>query len=206
MLQPLEDLTHEMFWQQIGRWLVTDAPARVTGSTPRQVLADEQRVTLRAEVRDKVYLPVNDASVVARVLSPDGKGAEIELRPDPFTTGVYAGAWDAEKTGSYVAEIIAKRGEEELGTDIVNFRREDGTAENFGTEQNRELLEKLAAQTGGQYYQPDDASRLARDIAYSEAGITVREAKDLWNMPIVFFAILAFKALEWLLRRKWGVV
>jgi len=206
MLQPLEDLTHEMFWQQLGRWLVTDAPARVAGTTPRQVLADEQRVTLRAEVRDKVYLPVNDATVVARIMAPDGKGAEVELRPDPFTTGVYTGAWDAEKTGSYVAEIIAKRGDEELGTDIVNFRREDGTAENFGTEQNRELLEKLSGQTGGQYYQPADAGRLAKDISYSEAGITVREAKDLWNMPIVFLALLGLKAIEWMLRRQWGVV
>lgn len=61
-------------------------------------------------------------------------------------------------------------------------------------------------ETGGQYYKPDDAGRLAKDISYSEAGITVREAKDLWNMPIVFFSILALKALEWLLRRQWGVV
>ena len=206
MLQPLEDLSHENFWQQLCRWLVTDAPARVVGTTPRQVLSDEQRVQLRAEVRDKQFLPVNDAKVVARVMSPDGGGAEVELRPDPFTTGLYTGSWDAEKTGSYVAEIVAKRGTEDLGSDIVNFRREDGTAEHFATEQNRELLEKLSSQTGGLYYKPDDVGRLAKDISYSEAGITVREAKDLWNMPIVFLAILGLKALEWLLRRKWGVV
>ena len=206
MTQPLEDMTHEVFWQQLCRWLVTDTPQAVVGNTPRQVLSDEQRVQLRAEVRDKLFLPVNDARVVARVMGPDGAAAEVELRPDPFTTGLYTGAWDAEKTGSYVAEIVAKRGDEELGTDIVNFRREDGTAENFGTEQNRDLLEKLSAQTGGQYYRPDDAGRLAKEISYSEAGITVREAKDLWNMPIVFFLILGMKAIEWLLRRKWGVV
>ena len=206
MTQPLEDMTHEVFWQQLCRWLVTDSPQTVVASTPRQVLADEQRVQIRAEVRDKSYLPVNDARVVARVMSPDGKGAEVELRPDPFTTGLYTGAWDAEAPGSYVAEIIAKRGEEQLGTDIINFRREDGTAENFATEQNKDLLEKLAAQTGGQYYKPDDAGRLAKDISYSEAGITVREAKDLWNMPIVFLVLLCLKAVEWLLRRQWGVV
>lgn len=206
MLQPIEDLSHENFWQQLCRWLVTDSPARVVGSTPRQVLADEQRVQFRAEVRDKQFLPVNDARVVARVMSPDGGGAEVELRPDPFTTGLYTGAWDAEKTGSYVAEVIAKRGDEELGADIINFRREDGTAESFATEQNRDLLEKLSSQTGGIYYKPEDVGKLAKDISYSEAGITVREAKDLWNMPIVFLALLGLKAIEWLLRRQWGVV
>jgi len=55
-------------------------------------------------------------------------------------------------------------------------------AENFGTSQNRELLEKLAEQTGGRYYKPDQASKLASEISYSEAGITARETRDLWDM------------------------
>jgi hypothetical protein len=206
MLQPIEDLSHENFWQQLCRWLVTDTPRPLVASTPRQVLPDETKVSLRAEVRDKTYQPVSDGKVVARILAPDGGGQEIEMQPDPFTSGQYTATWDAPKTGSYVAEIAAKRGDEELGRDIVNFRREDGVAENFGTELNKELLEKLSAQTGGQYYKPEEAGRLAKDISYSEAGITVREAKDLWNMPVVFFAIFALKAIEWLLRRQWGVV
>ena len=39
-----------------------------------------------------------------------------------------------------------------------------------------------------------------------EAGITVRDAKELWNMPIVFLLLLLLPSTEWLLRRKWGVV
>ena len=41
MLQPLEDMTHEMFWRQLLRWLVSDTPTRVVASTPKQVLSDE---------------------------------------------------------------------------------------------------------------------------------------------------------------------
>ena len=175
-------------------------------STPKQVLTDETKVQIRAEVRDKTYLPVSDAKVQARVLLPDGSSELVEMRPEPMAAGQYTAMWDAEKPGAYVAEIVAKRGEEELGTDLFNFRREDGVAENFGSEQNRELLEKLSAQTGGVYYSRGDASKLAKDISYSEAGITVREAKDLWNLPIVFLMILLLRATEWVLRRKWGVV
>ena len=43
-----------------------------------------------------------------------------------------------------MAEIIAGREQEELGRDVLTFRREDGVAENFHTSQNRELLEKLS--------------------------------------------------------------
>ena len=79
------------------------------------------------------------------------------------------------------------------GSDVVTFRREDGVAENFHHEQNRELLQRLAEETGGHYYQPQDAGRLADSIAYSEAGITGRETKDLWDMPIVFFGAILLR-------------
>jgi hypothetical protein len=79
-------------------------------------------------------------------------------------------------------------------------------AEHFRAEQNRELLEKLSSQTGGRYYRPSEIARLGQEINYSEAGITVRETRDLWNMPIIFLAALLLRSGEWLLRRKWGVV
>ena len=85
-------------------------------------------------------------------------------------------------------------------------RREDGVAENFHTGQNRELLQKLSEQTGGRYFKPEEASKLSNEISYSEAGITARETRDLWDMPIVFLLALGIRASEWLLRRKWGVV
>ncbi len=206
MLQPIEDKTHEVFWAQLCRWLVTASPARVMASTPKQVLTDETKVQIRAEVRDKTFLPVSDAKVQARVMLPDGSAELVEMRPEPLSAGQYVAMWDAGKPGAYVAEIVAKRGTEELGTDLFNFRREDGIAENFASEQNRDLLEKLSSQTGGVYYTRANAAKLAQDVSYSEAGITVREAKDLWNLPIVFFMILSLRATEWMLRRKWGVV
>jgi hypothetical protein len=89
---------------------------------------------------------------------------------------------------------------------VLTFRREDGVAENFHTGQNKELLEKLSEQTGGRYYAATDASKLASEISYSEAGITSRETRDLWDMPIVFLMALGIRGSEWLLRRKWGVV
>ncbi len=49
-------------------------------------------------------------------------------------------------------------------------------------------------------------SHLSREIAFSEAGITGREIKELWDMPVVFLLVLALKSTEWLLRRRWGVV
>ena len=142
----------------------------------------------------------------AKILGPDGSSQIVAFRPDPLEQGVYSAEWDAGQSGSYVAEVSAKRGQQDLGRDVVTFRRENGTAENFHREQNRDLLEKLASQTGGRYYRPDEVNKLGNEITYSEAGITVRETKDLWDMPAVFFLALLLCSTEWLLRRKWGVV
>ncbi len=206
MQQPLEDKSHEMFWQQMLRWLVAGTQGRVLAGTPRQIVNDDSRVPLTAEIRDKTYLPASDARAEAKIMMPDGGTTMVELKPDPLNQGVYTADWAAEKPGSYLAEIVASREGEEPTRDVMMFRRQDGVAENFHTEQNREILEKLSAQTGGRYYKPSEIARLGDEINISEAGITVRETRDLWNMPIIFLAILVLRTGEWLLRRKWGVV
>jgi len=206
MLQPLADKSHEMFYQQLLRWLVSDTPRKVTTSTPKPLISDDSHVSLRAEVRDRTYLPASDAKAEAHILGPDGIAESIEMRPDPIESGVYTADWTTPKPGSYLVEVTASRGTEELGRDTMTFRREDGVAENFRIQQDRELLEKLSSETGGRYYTPQDAQKLGKDISYSEAGITVRETRDLWDMPIIFLVLLSLRAGEWLLRRKWGVI
>jgi uncharacterized membrane protein len=200
------DKTHATFWQQMFRYLVTDTPGQVTATTPKSVLSDDTHVPIRVEVRDKEYKPLNTAKVQARFLSPDGTSSTLELAPVPSEEGIYAGEWTAEKPGTYVAEILAGQEQEQVGTDVLNFRREDGVAENFHVGQNKELLQKLSDQTGGRYFTPDQASKLGSEISYSEAGITSRETRDLWDMPILFLLAIGIRAGEWLLRRRWGVV
>ncbi|RSL15537.1 putative membrane protein [Edaphobacter aggregans] len=206
MSQALGDPTHDMFWQQLLRWVAADSPGRVMASMPVQRLMDDGRVRLTATVRDKEYVPAPDARVVAHVIGPEGTSALVDMRPVPDNAGTFQAEWTAEKPGSYVTEVTAGRGADELGRDVLTFERTDGVAENFHTEQNRELLEKLSSQTGGRYWKADELGRLPREISYSEAGISVRDTKELWNMPIVFLLLLGLMSGQWMLRRKWGVI
>ncbi|MFB3828624.1 MAG: hypothetical protein ACE15B_17780 [Bryobacteraceae bacterium] len=206
MLEDHTSRAHETFWRQMLRYLAADTPGRLALSTPRAVLEDEAAVPLRAEVRSKDFRPLTDAAVEARITGPDGAAATVELRPLAGEPGVYGAEWSAPQPGSYVAEAVARRGAEEAGRDVIAFRREDGVAENFHMTRNRELLEHLAASTGGRYYAAPRAAQLAREIAYSEAGITSREIRDLWDMPAVFLLALMLRGAEWVLRRRWGAV
>ncbi len=58
MQQPVEDKAHEMFWQQLLRWLVADTRGRVTAAAPKPMLYDDGRVEIRAKVKDLTYLRI----------------------------------------------------------------------------------------------------------------------------------------------------
>jgi uncharacterized membrane protein len=217
MSEALGDPSHDIFWQQLLRWLVAESPGPVTASMPTRLLMDDGHVQLIAQVRDKQFQPSPDAHVTAHIVGPQSTDALIELTPSQDTPGQYTAEWTAEKPGPYLAEITAESNpatggtqpqaqSQVLGSDVVTFQRQDGVAENFHIEQNRRLLEQLSASTGGRYWKPSDIGDLPRDISYSEAGISVRNTKELWDMPIVLLLLLGLPIAEWLLRRKWGVV
>jgi uncharacterized membrane protein len=212
MSSPLGDTAHDLFWQQLLRWLASDTPGNVSASVPAQMLLDHGAVTLTADVRDQQYNPAPDAKVEAHILGPSGVSALVEMTPVPDNPGQFQAAWSAPKTGSYLTEVTAQRTDpatgkfKELGRDVLTFQRMDGVAENFHTEQNRDLLEHLATQTGGQYWKPADLNKLASGIPFSEAGVTMRETKDLWNLPLVFLVLVLLRFSEWWLRRRWGIV
>jgi len=209
MSEALGDPSHDLFWQQLLRWLVADSPGPVTAYISQRVLLDAGHVQLSAVVRDRQFQPTSDAHVTANIVGPAGANALIDLTPSRDTPGLYQAEWTAGTPGAYLAEVTAASAgaqPQELGSDVLTFQREDGIAENFHLEQNRTLLEQLSSQTGGRYWEPSDLKNLPRDIAYSEAGISVRTTNELWNMPVVFVLLLGLPIAEWLLRRKWGVV
>ena len=221
MGEPLGDPDHDHFWQQLLRWLVEDSPGQVVVSAPTRVLMDDGRMQISASVRDNQYMPAPNTTVAAHFMGPSGSSAVVDMLPVPGRPGEFHTDWNAEKPGSYLVEVTAERGaqsargtgkpagaagQDDLGRDVLAFQRTDGIAENFHTEQNRDLLEKLAAETGGRYWTARDFAKLPNEISYSDAGISVRETKDLWNMPVVFLWLLGLVCAEWFLRRKWGVV
>jgi uncharacterized membrane protein len=209
MSEALGDPSHHRFWQQLLRWLIAETPGPVVASMPERLLWDRGQARFTAQVRDQQFQQAANAHVTAHILGSEGVSALVDLRPSEETPGRYQTEWTAEKPGTYVVEVVAESAgarPQELGRDVLTFQRQDGVAENFHTGQDRHLLEQLASETGGRYWKSSDLQNLPRDISYSEAGISVRSTKELWDMPIVFLLLLGLPIGEWLLRRKWGVI
>ena len=50
-----------------------------------------------------------------------------------------------------------------------------------------------------------DAGKLAEDVLYTERGVTVRESRDLWDMPIVFLVLIGLLGADWGYGRRRGL-
>jgi len=160
---------------------------------------------LSAEVVDPAFVEVNDAQVIAQVTSPSGKTSEVPLEWTVSKDGEYKGQFVPDESGTYQVKTTAVRDGKELGTNVMHARASAGDAEYFDAAMRSTLLTRVAEDTGGHFFTPDNAASLPEAINYSGRGVTVVEERDLWDMPIILIAMLALIAAEWSYRRRRGL-
>jgi len=127
-------------------------------------------------------------------------GADAGRDARGSATQARAGMPEVEQRREQLPGAVA----EELGRAQFAVRREDGVIEHYRVQQNRPLLERLAAATGGSYFAVGDVGRLPEAVSFSEAGSVERQVLELWNIPLAFLLLLLLKAGEWLVRLYWG--
>lgn len=204
MQLPSEDQRHEIFWRQILRALVSATPSTISLTAGRNFYGDRDEITLRAQVQGGSFEPVPNAAVSLMVRRDFSAPSTIEMSPIPGEAGAYEATVQADETGLYQFEATADIGEQSLGTAQAAVRRANGVSEHFQIEQNRLLLDRISALSGGRYFTLNDVDQLPEAIQFSEAGILERELLDLWNMPFNFLLLMLLKAGEWMLRLYWG--
>jgi hypothetical protein len=97
------------------------------------------------------------------------------------------------------------RGDTELGSSTFHARASAGDSEYFDAAMRASLLQRIAEDTGGRFYNASNAASLPEAINYSGRGVTVVEERDLWDMPILLLLLVALLSVEWGFRRKLGL-
>jgi uncharacterized membrane protein len=200
------DQTHETFWRQMIRWMLEEVPDRLELTWSPEHPAPNQRVTLRVELADSGFAKVNDAGVLAQVSAPDGTVSPVPLDWILGQDGSYGGAFVPSSEGSYRIDLETVRGRDTLRLEPAALKVADRGADFVNAEMRAPLLKRIADETGGRFYTAATVARLADDVQYTESGVTVTDAKDLWDMPIVFLALLGLLGGEWAYRRRRGLV
>lgn len=206
MIPPLEDQSHETFWKQVLRWLIDGVPESVQVITEQEQVEPGESVRLVATVGDSTYIEVNDASVTASITSPSGLIEEVAVEWSVERDGEYVVEFRPSELGAYEVEVTAERDGMPLGSDLTYLHTAPSDEEHFGASRHTQTLRRIAEETGGQYYTPDNIETLPEDITITGAGVTLVEQMPLWDMPIIFLLMLTLMGAEWGFRRMRGLV
>lgn len=205
MEMPHKDDSHEVFWRQALRWLVGSAPDRVSLDLDRTVVPQAEPVTLSVEVNDKSFTKLNDATVAAQITWPGGKTTELPLRWTVKRDGIYESQFQPTENGTYRVQATATRLGEEVGKSERFFTVTESNREFFDAGQKKDLLQRLAAETGGSYYTLANAKQMPEDISYVERPNSVPQILSLWDLPIWFVLLSGLLIFEWAWRRREGL-
>ena len=206
---PVEDTTFAVFWRRLLRWVVDGVPDLVNVTTNQDRVEPGEAVKITADVYDPAYVEVNDSQAIATVTSPSGKKTEIPMEWTISRDGEYKASFVPDEQGVYDVKVDATRttgGQSKaLGSNEVHVRVSAGDAEYFDAAMRGSLLRRIADDTGGHFFTAADAAALPEAVTYTGRGVTVVEERDLWDMPIVLFALLGLLAAEWGFRRVRGL-
>ena len=109
------------------------------------------------------------------------------------------------KNGLHRVEIIARQKGADIGRAATSFFRSDKSREYNDARQNVELLKRIAAETGGKYFEGSKSGDVPEEVSYLEGKNSQKVSKDLWDMPFNLILLVGLAAGEWFLRKRSGL-
>ncbi|MHC4208456.1 MAG: hypothetical protein ACYSWT_01945 [Planctomycetota bacterium] len=210
------EMLPERFWVQIIRRLGRESlsgseePATLDVSPRRLTTRQVMRVDL--ELLDARLFDETRTSIPATVETADGQPlAEIELRrldaPSQMVNSPTVGFAATYRPG--VPGQLRVR----VNDPTLNGLRLDVPVEVFTPEDelrrpdtDHELLEALAAQTGGRVLRPEDAAALERLLPNRSVRTINPLTERIWDTPLVFGLALLLLSCEWIGRKVISLV
>ena len=120
--------------------------------------------------------------------------------------GHYDGGFPTTTPGLYEVSVHASRGGEIVGSAVTYVDVAPSAEEYFDASMRGTTLRRVADQTGGRFYTPENVANLPEDLSLTGAGVALTEERDLWDMPILLFLVLGLMAGEWGYRRKRSLI
>lgn len=201
----------DIFLSNSIRWLTTqEENKRVRIEPTRKFYQAGERIDFVGQVYDESYLPVEHATVSARITG--GKLQQpVELALLDAGNGRYSAALPqglAEGDYSYAGQAV--RNGATIGTDQGRFSVGEFNIEFAETRMRSDLLRELASRTGGKFYTPATAGTLMHDLEanprFQPKEVTNTRDYEIWNSwPLMLLAIVFF-ALEWFFRKRLGML
>ncbi len=190
------------------RWLTAPEEHRPLRVTPaKDLFVQGEPVDFSGQVYDQSARPLDNARVSVRV-QYGSQSTGLELRP--LGSGRYEGRLEGLGEGEFTYSASAELGGASLGTDGGKFSVGGIRLELQDTRPNFPLLRLLASRTGGAFLLPGELGKLD-SLLVAQASFTSQTVQrthelELWNWQVLLALIVLLFAVEWILRRRSGML
>lgn len=196
----------ERSWRQTMRWLVGNVPSRVEVSAVPHQQAASGAIEVRTRVLDPMFLPLDNAAVTMRVTQPDKTIVTLALDAAKSDAGQYITTFVPRATGVYRGVVSASAPDGSVISEREVGWATQPEADEFALlEPNKELLEMIAAKTGGQVIAGDGLEAFTRGLPFRQAPIMESWTFPLWHHFLFLLVAIGCLTAEWGLRRMSGL-
>ena len=171
----------------------------------KPVYTEIDDVILNAEVYNDAFERITSEEVNIEIQNTNGEKFDFtfDVQGEKYYLNV-----GHLPTGDYNFEANVKIGKETFN-EIGSFTVIPVNFEDVVTRANHNMLYQLAAQSGGQFYMPNEIEKLITEIKNNnqlKATTYFQEmVHEILNLRWLFFIMLLLLSVEWFLRKFWGI-
>jgi hypothetical protein len=205
------DKNHVKYWNQMANW-IAELPFAIRD---KFVSLDAGAITyrpgesadVRVRLRDGEGKPVTDAVVDAVLYREGQRVASMRLTPDDNAGGLFRGRTAALQPGNYEVGIESPAIPERDTRARTEFKVERlETAELAQLNANEDLLRQVADASGGQYLREEQLPKLLELLAPLSQGRVIESDTVLWQSYWWFIPLIGLLTIEWILRKRVGLL
>jgi hypothetical protein len=191
------------FWTQLIRWMVNQSdflPGQdLSLKTDHSSYASGDTVRLMAFVRGRS----NSALPPVTVTRPDGKTVQVTLSAAGGAPADFVGSFRPAQPGEYAASIVRPR----AGAVMTPFSVYPDREEDRITAADPDLMRQIARSGGGEALTIDQLKQLPEKLREAHATLSDKtRSRSAWDRGWVLAILLGIFTVEWILRRRLGLL
>ncbi|HEY3294234.1 MAG TPA: vWA domain-containing protein [bacterium] len=189
---------------RVRGWLIAPAEEqRVKIRTTKKVYSGGEPVRFVAQVYGADLAPRDDASIALRATS----GSRTEVVPmRGLGNGRYEGQLTPWIDGDYRFTGSAVAGKDTLGSDNGLFAVEAFNIELMDPRARFDVLQQVAAASKAAFVPASRADSLLSRLQFAPQTITSRKEWSLWSQGPVIWIIIGLLVIEWIVRKRSGML